>query len=66
MKHFKSTLVLEESDVDDYQPIKGFMIDLLLVPITRKEAFYDSKAWKAVFPMLLQGPVIFYEVNHEA
>jgi len=63
MKKLKSIL-LTEQDVENYKPVIGSQIDVILVPESCRDTFFKSKAFMALWPCVCNSPdkhVLFYQ-----
>ena len=61
MEMFKSVLLLTESDIHKYELLRGFRVDILLVPKHCKAEFLDSEAYRTLYPMMHDGKILYYE-----
>ena len=59
---FKEVLLVDESDIRNFNHVKGKTINYVLVPKKLKDEYMNSELHKSLLPMTSKfGDILFYE-----
>ena len=50
MPDYIKSVILDEEDIDDWNSACGTNLDLVFVPLSKKNSFQESRAYRALLP----------------